>query len=196
MNEYEMMTVFHPRLNADETTAAISTLEEQIVANGGEMLSTDNWGRRRLAYPIDGVVDGTYVLMTFNLPPEGARPLERWIGISETTIRHLLIRGIIPFQGDRGRDRDDRDDRYGRDDRDQDRGEGRADERRDDERGSAEGGEPRAEASAPASAPTEAADAPAEETSSEGSAAPAAEAAAETQPEAESSENESSDDED
>ena len=58
MNEYEMMTVFHPRLNADETTAAISGLEEQIVANGGEMLSTDNWGRRRLAYPINGVVDG------------------------------------------------------------------------------------------------------------------------------------------
>ena len=194
MNEYEMMTVFHPRLSADETAAAVTSLEEQIVANGGEMLSTDNWGRRRLAYPIDGVVDGTYVLMTFNLPAQGAAPLERWIGISETTIRHLLIRGIIPFQGDRGRDRDDR----GRDD--EDRG-GDRDERGDgDERGSADSGEPRAEASAAvaAAAPAvEAADAPAEETSSEGSEQPAAEATAESEPsEGEPSENESSEDED
>ena len=34
MNEYEMMTVFHPRLNADETTAAISGLEEQMELEG------------------------------------------------------------------------------------------------------------------------------------------------------------------
>jgi small subunit ribosomal protein S6 len=192
-----MRTVFHPRLSAEETTAAVTTLEEQIAANGGEMLSTDNWGRRRLAYPIDGVVDGTYVLMTFNLPAQGAAPLERWIGISETTIRHLLIRGIIPFEGDRGRDRDDR----GRDD--DDRGRDR-DERGDgDERGSAEPGEPRAEAASPmapvadAAPAAEGADTPAEETSSEGSEQPAAEATAASEPsEGEPSENESSEDED
>lgn len=116
MNEYEMMTVFHPRLNADETNAAIAALEEQVAANGGEMLSTDTWGRRRLAYPIDGVVDGTYVLYTFRMPAEGTSELERWIRLSETTLRHLLIRGIIPFEGDRH----GREDRYGRDDRDED----------------------------------------------------------------------------
>jgi small subunit ribosomal protein S6 len=123
VNEYEMMTVFHPRLNADETSAAVASLEEQIVANGGEMLSTDDWGRRRLAYPIDGVLDGTYVLMTFKMPATNTATLERWIRLSELTLRHLLIRGIIPFEGDRfGRDerRDDRDDRDDRDGRDED----------------------------------------------------------------------------
>ena len=162
MNEYEMMTVFHPRLNADETAAAIAALEEQIVANGGEMLSTDEWGRRRLAYPIDGVADGHYVLMTFNLPAAGAATLERWIRISETTLRHLLIRGIIPFSGDRdGRDREDR---YGRDDRDDRDGDRDGDDRDEDETR----GEPRAAASA--SAPeAEAADAPAEASESESS---------------------------
>jgi len=189
VNEYEMMTVFHPRLNADETTAAITALEEQIVANGGEMLSTDNWGRRRLAYPIDGVADGNYVLMTFNFPPANTGALERWIRISETTLRHMLIRGIIPFAGDRdGRDRDDRDDRYSRDDRDGDRD---RDDRDDDgDRGSQE---PRAAESASAPA-VEAADAPAEEPASEG-AEPAAEAAGEA-PSAEPAANESSEDED
>ena len=170
MNEYEMMTVFHPRLNADETAAAIAALEEQIVANGGEMLSTDEWGRRRLAYPIDGVADGHYVLMTFNLPAAGAATLERWIRISETTLRHLLIRGIIPFSGDRdGRDREDR---FGRDDRDDrdgdggDRGDRDGDDRDEDNRRGSD--EPRAEASAPAPA-AEAADAPAEASETESS---------------------------
>lgn len=161
MNEYEMMTVFHPRLNADETAAAIAGLEEQIVANGGEMLSTDEWGRRRLAYPIDGVADGHYVLMTFNLPAAGAAPLERWIRISETTLRHLLIRGIIPFSGDRdGRDREDR---YGRDDRDGDRDD------RDGDGGDRDEDEPRAAASTPVAPAAEAADASAEASESESS---------------------------
>lgn len=156
-----MMTVFHPRLGADETTAAIAGLEEQIVANGGEVLSTDNWGRRRLAYPIDGVVDGTYVLYTFKMPASGTTALERWIRISENTLRHLLIRGIIPFEGgrdDRDRDRDDRDrDDRDRDDRDRD------DRDEDDDTGSEE---PRAAAPAPAA---EAADASSEENTAEAS---------------------------
>ena len=168
MNEYEMMTVFHPRLNADETAAAIAGLEEQIVANGGEMLSTDEWGRRRLAYPIDGVADGHYVLMTFNLPAAGAAPLERWIRISETTLRHLLIRGIIPFSGDRdGRDREDR---YGRDDRDDRDGDGGDDRNRDGDDRDEDNrrDEPRAAVSAPAPE-AEAADAPAEASETESS---------------------------
>lgn len=117
-----MMTVFHPRLNADETAAAVSGVEQAIVTQGGEMLSTDVWGRRRLAYPIKGVNDGTYVLMTFKMPPTGTVVLERGLRISEDVLRHLLIRGIIPFEGGRDgrdRDRDDRDDRD-RDDRDRD----------------------------------------------------------------------------
>ena len=138
MNEYELVSVIHPRLNADETTAAIANIQSQIEANGGEMLSTDVWGRRRLAYPINHLLEGTYVLMTFKLPPQSAPIVEALLRISEQVIRHLLVRGIIPFQGhdrrdrdDRDRDRDDRDrddrddrgrDRDERDDRDRDRG--------------------------------------------------------------------------
>lgn len=155
MNEYEMMTVFHPRLNADDAGVAVTALEAQVAAQGGEMLSTDVWGRRRLAYPIDGVTEGTYVLMTFNLPPTGTVPLERWMRISDTVLRHLLIRGIIPFEG--GRDeRDDRDDRYDRDDRD-DRDGDRRD--RDDDRDRREDDRPQAAVEAPAEAPAAAAEA-------------------------------------
>jgi len=136
VNEYELMTVFHPRLNADETTAAIAAVEAQIVANGGEMLSTDVWGRRRLAYPIKGYLEGTYTLMTMKMPAEAAAPVERWLRISEASLRHLLIRGIIPFEpqsrgrdgGGYGRDDDGRDDRDDRDDREDRRDRGDRDD--------------------------------------------------------------------
>ena len=126
MNEYELVSIFHPRLNADETAAAIANIQAQIEANGGEMLSVDVWGRRRLAYPIKHLLEGTYVLMTFKLAPEKAPVVEALLSISEHVIRHLLVRGIIPFQGHdrRDRDRDDRD-RDDRDDRGRDRDRGR-----------------------------------------------------------------------
>jgi len=144
VNEYELMTILHPRLTADETAAAIASIEAQITAQGGEMLSTDVWGRRRMAYPINGNMDGTYVLMTLKMPPAGASPLESWLIITDPVLRHLLIRGIIPYQGrserdddrDRDRDRDDRDDRDGRDDRgDRDDRDDRRDRDERDDRG-------------------------------------------------------------
>lgn len=100
VNEYELMAVLHPRLTADETEGAIEFLKGQVTSNGGEIIDVDNWGRRRLAYPIDANYEGTYVLSTFRLPPEGTRPLEAQLLLSEDVIRHLLIRGIIPYEGE------------------------------------------------------------------------------------------------
>ena len=101
------MTILHPRLTADETAATVQAVEAQVATHGGTLLSTDVWGRRRLAYPIHGLVDGTYVLSTFTIPPEGTAPLEAWLLLSENVLRHLLIRGIIPYAGhDREPERD------------------------------------------------------------------------------------------
>jgi small subunit ribosomal protein S6 len=100
VNEYELMAVLHPRLTADETEGAIEFLKEQVTSNGGEIIDVDNWGRRRLAYPIDANYEGTYVLTTLRLPPEGTRAFESRLLLSEDVIRHLLIRGIIPYEGE------------------------------------------------------------------------------------------------
>ena len=107
MNEYELMTILSPRLNADETAATVHAIEARIAQHSGELLATDVWGRRRLAYPIGESMEGTYVLTTLRLPAASAAPLESWLTLSESVIRHLLIRGIIPYAGhDRERERD------------------------------------------------------------------------------------------
>ncbi len=99
MHEYELMFILHPRLTADETAAAIERVSERIRTGGGEVLSVDNWGKRRLAYPIQHHLEGTYVLTTLRLPADATARLETALRISEDVIRHLLIRGIIPYDG-------------------------------------------------------------------------------------------------
>ena len=148
MNEYELMYILHPRLSADEATASIERVNQQIVGQGGEVLSLDNWGRRRLAYPIRHHFEGTYVLTTFNMPAEGTTPFEQQLIIAEDVIRHLLIRGIIPFEG---RHTEDRAARGARDE-----GERRRDESREDERDEDRGAPEAAPAAAPAAEPAEA----------------------------------------
>ncbi|HJM89620.1 MAG TPA: 30S ribosomal protein S6 [Dehalococcoidia bacterium] len=99
MNEYELLYIVHPRRTAEETTAVIEWVAGLVTSSGGEILSEDNWGRRKLAYPINHETEGTYVLLNLNMPPEGANALEPPLVISEDIIRHIVIKGIIPFEG-------------------------------------------------------------------------------------------------
>lgn len=119
LNEYELLYIVSPRVPADDVVNAIERVSALITAQGGEVLSTDNWGRRRLAYPIRQYFEGTYVLATLRMPPAGALALEASLNITEEVIRHLLTLGIIPPRQPRARNFDDRDRGY--DDRDRER---------------------------------------------------------------------------
>ena len=105
-NEYELLYVVHARKPVDDVPAVIEWVSGLVTTAGGEVLSVDDWGRRRLAYPIDKELEGSYVLTTLTLPPDGPRAVEAQLVISEDIIRHLLIRGIIP--SDRDVDADER----------------------------------------------------------------------------------------
>ncbi len=101
LNEYELLYIVHPRKAADEVPSVIEWVSGLVQQGGGEPLSVDDWGRRRLAYPIAHEFEATYVLATFRLPPESTASLESQLVISEDIMRHLLIHGIIPFEGRR-----------------------------------------------------------------------------------------------
>ena len=98
MNDYELMYVLHPRLSEQEIDAFVDNVSS-IVNNYGEVLTVDRWGRRRLAYPIGQNMEGFYVLTTFNARPEIGHELESQLNLSENVLRHLIIKGIIPYEG-------------------------------------------------------------------------------------------------
>lgn len=99
MNEYELLYIVSGRRPADSMSEIIDWLAGVIGDAGGEVLSVDNWGRRRLAYPINHEFEGNYVFTTLSLPAESTGAVEAALTISEDVIRHLLIRGIIHSDG-------------------------------------------------------------------------------------------------
>jgi len=92
VREYELMVVLDPNLEE----AAVDALNARIVnlagQRGGTVDSVDNWGRKRLAYPIGHFRDGIYILSRLSLPPQSAAEIERALKLTESVIRHLLVR--------------------------------------------------------------------------------------------------------
>ena len=96
MNEYELLYVISPRLSADEVDATVERVGALIEDSGGSISMVDNWGRRRLAYPIRQHFEGVYVLTHCTLDGARAADIERALQLNENVLRHLLVRGIIP----------------------------------------------------------------------------------------------------
>lgn len=106
LKEYELLYIVSPRVAVDDVTNTIERVSALITESGGEVLSVDNWGRRRMAYPIRHYFEGTYVVTTLKMEPSAAAPLEASLIIAEDVLRHLLTEGIIPpvnRDRDRGR---------------------------------------------------------------------------------------------
>ena len=100
MNEYELLYVISPRLSADDVDGMVERVGALIEGAGGSISMVDNWGRRRLAYPIRHHFEGTYVLTYLNMPGERAAEFERALNINEDILRHLFLAGVIPgYQG-------------------------------------------------------------------------------------------------
>ena len=92
MRDYELMIVFDPNLEDAATEAVTGRISGLVSQRGGNVVSTEAWGRRRLAYPIGRHRDGTYVLMRFQVDPAAVVDVERMLKLSEAVIRHLVVR--------------------------------------------------------------------------------------------------------
>lgn len=92
MNDYELMTILNPEIRDEEVTETVERLTNFITSRGGEVENVDQWGRRRLAYPIARQFEGTYVVTHLRLQPANAAELEANLRISEDVLRHLLVR--------------------------------------------------------------------------------------------------------
>ncbi|PKN73059.1 MAG: 30S ribosomal protein S6 [Candidatus Cloacimonetes bacterium HGW-Cloacimonetes-3] len=89
--DYELMVILSPRLNADEANSLNDSILAQIVDNGGEIIKTDPWGRRMLAYPINKVQEAYYYVNYFKLDSQAVKPLKRLYNINEDIMRHMFV---------------------------------------------------------------------------------------------------------
>jgi small subunit ribosomal protein S6 len=89
---FEMVLVINPEADGEKFDSILNNVNRLITGLGGEVSEVEQWGKRKLAYPIKGLTEGNYVLTHFKIEPFRNRELEAKLKISEDVARHLLIR--------------------------------------------------------------------------------------------------------
>ncbi|RJX21509.1 MAG: 30S ribosomal protein S6 [Desulforudis sp.] len=92
MRQYEVMYILNSGLEEEANTALVNKFSDLIANQGGEITKTDIWGKRRLAYEVDDVRDGFYVVLKFKGEPAAAEELDRIFKITDGVLRHIIIR--------------------------------------------------------------------------------------------------------
>lgn len=94
MNKYEVMYIIRPELDDAAIQELIEKFNGVITSAGGtvDKVNTENWGKRKLAYPIDYQTEGYYVLVHFTCGPEVPSELERNFKINEKILRYMVTR--------------------------------------------------------------------------------------------------------
>lgn len=88
--DYELAFILSPEVNEEETRAVLERVEQIVATYGGQIVKVNQWGRRRLAYPIQRHRDGQYIFIDMILTPETVAELERMLKVSEIVLRHMM----------------------------------------------------------------------------------------------------------
>jgi len=90
--DYELGFILSPEVNEEQTRAILERVDQIVANHGGQIVRVNQWGRRRLGYPIERHRDGFYVFIDMILTPESVIELDRTLKVSEEVLRHLIKR--------------------------------------------------------------------------------------------------------
>ncbi len=88
--KYEVLYVLNPNLTEEETAGIVEKIKTLIEQNNGTIDEQNEWGKRKLAYEINYLTEGYYVLVKFTSGPELPAELDRILGITDGVIRSLV----------------------------------------------------------------------------------------------------------
>jgi len=94
-SHYELLFIVPNNFTEDEAGAIFEKVKTVIVDNEGEITLEENWGKRRLAYPINHFNHGYYGLMEFNLETAALTKIDRALRMSSEIMRHQIIKKKI-----------------------------------------------------------------------------------------------------
>ncbi len=90
MKTYEMLYVLDAAVSDEEKETFVKKFEDIVTSSNGTVVSTDKWGVKKLAYPINYKNDGYYVLMTFQAEGKVVKELDRVAGLSTVVLRRVI----------------------------------------------------------------------------------------------------------
>lgn len=96
MRKYESLYIIHPEVVGDDLTAMVERFQSVLTEQKAEILKLDNWGTRKLAYPIQKQEKGCYVQTIFEAESDVIAEYERRLRLDENVLRFLTVR----FEGE------------------------------------------------------------------------------------------------
>lgn len=91
MKEYELTILIHPDLEVD-LDAPLDKVRKLITSNGGKIISENNWGKKKLAYRIQGEDFAVYVALDVELPADAPLKISNALNITSEVLRYLLVK--------------------------------------------------------------------------------------------------------
>ena len=91
ISDYETIFILNPNLGDEGTKANVDKFADLIAANG-TIIEKNEWGMKRLAYPIQFLEEGYYTLINFSSDPQFIAELERVYNITDTILRSIVVK--------------------------------------------------------------------------------------------------------
>lgn len=101
MRTYELAIVADPRLSDEEFVALVDEYKELIATRGGELVREENWGKRKLAYPIRKLSEGRYTFLYLQMGPKASTlipEVELRLKQNDKVLRFLTVRTDVDLQ--------------------------------------------------------------------------------------------------
>lgn len=92
MKAYELLFFVAPTIDEETRAGVMKRIETTIAAGDGVVDNVDVWGKRKLAYEINGLTDGDYTLIDFHADPQNIAELDRILRITDAVVRHMIVR--------------------------------------------------------------------------------------------------------
>ena len=92
MKAYELLFFVAPTISDEDRIAVMKRIETTIAEGKGKVDNVDEWGKRKLAYEINGLTDGDYTLVNFHADPQNVAELDRVLRINDAVVRHMIVK--------------------------------------------------------------------------------------------------------
>lgn len=92
MKAYELLFFVTPTIDDELRAGVMKRIETTIIEGNGTFDNVNEWGKRKLAYEINGLTEGDYTLIDFHADPANVAELDRILRINDAVVRHMIVK--------------------------------------------------------------------------------------------------------
>lgn len=91
-NSYEVVFIARPDAGDDLIKGIVQKVKETVEGQSGQVVKVEEWGKRKLAYPVRKHADGYYVFLNISATPAASKEVERILRLNEDVIRYQTVK--------------------------------------------------------------------------------------------------------